>query len=225
MAKAIFNLSAELRSLVGKGASRRLRRTSETVPAILYGANKPPMKLTLKNNEINKATECEAFFSHIVTLTVNGSEEKAIVKDLQRHPSRGVILHVDFLRISATEKLTMHIPLHMEGGEKAVGVKEGGQVTQFVNEIEIRCLPANLPEYIAINIANLALNQTIHLSDVTLPEGVELARPITEEHNPSIVSIQIPQEMAEVSNEAPVAPDSVPAINAAVDKDAAGKAE
>jgi large subunit ribosomal protein L25 len=185
-----FELNAEPRTDMGKGASRRLRRAGQ-VPAILYGGAQEPQALTLQHNQLLRSLEHEAFYSHILNVKVGESETRAVLRDLQRHPSKTQILHVDLLRVSATEKLRMNVPLHFVGEDVAPGVKlGGGRVMHELVEVEVECLPQNLPEYIAVDVAGLQLNDSLHLSDLKVPDGVtlvELAR--GADHDLSVVSI------------------------------------
>jgi len=186
-----FVLEAEPRTDLGKGASRRLRRTG-MVPAVIYGAGKDPVSLSVKHNELQHSLENEAFYSHILTIKLGGKEEQAILKDLQRHPSKPVIMHMDLQRVSANEKLRIHAPLHFLNEETAPGVKAGGMVSHSQTEIEITCLPKDLPEYIEVDLGALELDASIHLSEITLPAGVEAVE-LThgEGHDPAIVSIHM----------------------------------
>ncbi len=169
-----FEIEAEVRGDMGKGASRRLRRDGK-VPAIIYGAGKDPVALTLDHNDLLKHIQHEAFFSHVLTVNVGGKAEQAVLKDMQRHPARPIVMHVDFLRVSATDKIRMHVPLHFMGEEMAPGVKIGGGViTHNITDVEVACLPKNLPEFIEVDISGMELNQSLHLSDLKLPAGVEL---------------------------------------------------
>lgn len=174
MTAAIFNLSASKREDMGKGASRRLRRLNNQVPAIIYGGSKAPQPITLNHNELLKAISHEAFYSHILTLDVDGQSEQVVLKDLQRvHAKRG-IMHMDFQRVSGKDKISMRVPLHFINEENCPGAKAGGIITHLIIDLEIRCPANKLPEFIEIDMANLELDQSIHLSDITLPEGVEI---------------------------------------------------
>ncbi|OED36396.1 50S ribosomal protein L25/general stress protein Ctc [Chromatiales bacterium (ex Bugula neritina AB1)] len=167
-----FKLSAEVRSDYGKGASRRLRR-AEKFPGIIYGGGVNPTPISLNHNEVINNLQHEAFFSHILTLNVSGTEEQAIIKDIQRHPFKQQILHIDFLRIVAGEAITVKVPLHYINEDTCVGVKvEGGSINRVETEISVSCMPKDLPEYIEVDLAELALGASLHLSDVKLPEGV-----------------------------------------------------
>jgi large subunit ribosomal protein L25 len=199
-----FELNAESRTDTGKGASRRLRRAGK-VPAIIYGGGMDPQSLALSHNEVLRNLEHEAFYSHILSVKIDGAETRAILRDLQRHPSRSVILHMDLQRIRESEKLKTQVPLHFTGEEVSVGVKAGGLVAHDQTEVEVECLPKDLPEYIEVDISALNVGESIHLTDLKVPEGVtllELAR--GEEHDLSIVSIHAKRVVEEVE-EAPAA--------------------
>jgi large subunit ribosomal protein L25 len=206
----LFELTAQSRADVGKGASRRLRKGAGLIPAIMYGAGKAPAKLSFKENEVRKATQNEAFFSHILTIHAPEGKQQVIIKDLQRHPYKDTILHMDFLRISATEKLTMKVPLHFIGEAVAPGVKSsGGILARLMNDLEIKCLPANLPAFIEVDVSALELNQALHLSDIKLPSGVELAHAIVDEqHNMTVVSVSAVKEVEEIE----IGPAAVPTL-------------
>ncbi len=191
MSEAIFHLEAEVRTDLGKGASRRLRR-EDKVPAIVYGADKEPVSVTLAHNKLVQAQEFEAFYSHVLTLDIAGEKVDAIVKDMQRHPYKPKILHVDFLRVDASKAIHTTVPVHFINEETAPAIKtEGGHAEHHINEIDVACLPGNLPEFIEVDLTNVALGQTLHLSDVTFPEGVssvELAK--GESHDLAVVTIK-----------------------------------
>ena len=168
-----FELAAEFRETEGKGASRRLRRTGK-VPGILYGARQDASPIALDHDDLAHHLEHEAFYSHILTLNIGGEKQKVVLKDLQRHPFKPRIQHIDLLRVSATEKLTMRIPIHFINEDKCIGIKQGGGVASHtMTELEVRCLPADLPEYFEVDLAEVNLGQTIHLGDLKLPDRVE----------------------------------------------------
>ena len=191
----VFTLTAETRAAQGKGASRRLRRLEGKVPAILYGADKEPTPITLLANEVAKATENEAFYSHVLTLVLDGKEEKAVIKDMQRHPSKGFVMHADFQRVDATHKLTMHVPLHFINEDKCHGAKlQGGSINHQMAEVEVQCLAKDLPEFLEINMIDMKVGDTLHLSDIKLPAGVEI--PFLQQgpdHDLPIVSVNAPK--------------------------------
>ena len=197
-----FDLKASIRQDKGKGASRRLRRGNK-VPAVLYGGGKEAVALALEHDPIMHSLENEAFYSHILNLDVDGLVEKVVLKDLQRHPYKPTINHVDFQRISETEKLRMHVPLHFLGADIAPGVKQGGGVASYlVNDVEIACLPKDLPEYIEVDMAGMQLNEILHLSDLKVPAGVELiALSHGPEHDLPVVSVHLARGVAETTEE------------------------
>jgi large subunit ribosomal protein L25 len=185
-----FELSAELRTDLGKGASRRLRRSGK-VPAVIYGADKAPTSITLDHNEMFHHLEHEAFYSHILTVNLPGSSEKVVLKDLQRHPAKPIIMHADLLRISDSATLRMHVPLHFKGEDLAPGVKiGGGKFNHTMVEVEVQCLPKDLPEFIEVDVSAMELDQTIHLSDLVLPAGVTLVTlALGSDHDLPVVAI------------------------------------
>ena len=184
-----FELTAEPRTDMGKGASRRLRRDGK-VPAIIYGGNKDPEAVTLSHNELLRNLAHEAFYSHILTVKSAGTETSAILRDLQRHPSKPVILHADLQRVSATESLRTHVPLHFRGEDVAPGVKAGGLVSHELTDVQVECLPKNLPEFIEVDISGLDIGDSIHLSGLAMPAGVELVELARgEDHDLAVVSI------------------------------------
>lgn len=170
-----YEIIAEPREDMGKGASRRLRREGK-VPGVVYGANKDAASIMVTQNEIFHHLENEAFYSHILTLKLGKAKEKVVLKDLQRHPYKPVVLHLDLQRIDEKEKLTMRVPLHFINEKQCIGVKEGGGVVSHImTDLEIVCLPKDLPEYIEVDVAEVNVGEGIHLSDLKLPEGTEIA--------------------------------------------------
>ena len=194
-----FELSCSVREDMGKGASRRLRRLNESIPAILYGGDKGPTSLTVAHKDIIKATENEAFFSQIITLKIGNEKEKAVVKALQRHPAKPFILHADFLRVSDKKAITVKVPIHFLNEDKCSGVKiGGGNILKTLNEIEVSCLPKDLPEYIEVDMLEVELGEPVHLSDITLPEGVlSVALSVGEKNDLSVAIVQAPRGIAE----------------------------
>jgi len=170
----LFEVHAEARTDQGKGASRRLRHSGK-VPAVVYGAEKEPVSISVNHNQFIRHLAEEAFYAHILTLVIDGKKNQVVLKDLQRHPANdNKIIHADFLRIDAKHAMTMTIPLHFINEETAVGVKAGGLISHLMTEVEISCLPKDLPEYIEIDVAKLAMDEAIHLSELKLPKGVTL---------------------------------------------------
>ena len=198
-----FELTAVSRTDLGKGATRRLRKENK-VPAVVYGAGSEPVSITLGHNELLHSTENEAFFSHILSLEIDGKKENVVIKDLQRHPSRAILMHADFLRINLNEKLKVHVPIHFIGEDVAPGVKLGGVVTHDLVDVEVECLPKNLPEFIEVDISELELGESIHLSNLTAPKGTELVALIHGDLQ--VVSIQANRAaLLEDEEEAPAA--------------------
>jgi len=197
-------LSAEPREDVGKGASRRLRRDAGRVPGILYGGGEDPVKISLFGNDLAKAEKHEVFFSQILDLQLDGKTIQTIVKDLQRHPSREEIIHVDLQRVRADQELTVHLPLHIAGEEQCKGVKlSGGQILHHMIEVEISCLPAALPEYLEVDVTNLDIGDSIHLSEIPLPEGVVIpALELGEDHDQPVVAVVEQRVQEEPEDEA-----------------------
>ena len=168
-----FTLNATARNDLGKGASRRLRRLAGEVPAIVYGGKAEPLVISTSHNELLKHLEHEAFYSHIISLNVDGTAQDVILKDLQRHPSKPLVLHADFLRIDKSTKLHTHVPLHFINEATSKGVKiQGGKVVHNLTQLDVSCFPHNLPEFIEVDLANAEVGTIIHISDLKLPSGV-----------------------------------------------------
>jgi len=215
--KEEFNLIAEMREDQGKGASRRLRRQGK-VPAIIYGGGRPPRALLFDHNKVLHQLDHEAFYSSILTIKVDDKSQAAILKDVQRHPAKRQIMHMDLQRVVEDEKIRMHIPIHIAGEEKAPGVKlGGGSVMRIMTEVEVSCLPRDLPEYFEVDISHMELDDMMHLSDIKVPEGVEITQlQHGEEHDHAIVSVQL-LKTESVEDEAPEeAP--VPAVEQETDE-------
>jgi len=196
-----LSINASIRTDQGKGASRRLRHADQ-VPAIVYGADKDPMMLTLAANEINHAVEDEAFFTHILSLNCDGTAEKVIVKDLQRHPAKDHVMHVDFQRVDENHVLHVHTPLHFINEEKSPGVKAGGIISHLKTDVEIACLPKDLPEFIEVDLGSIEMGASLHLSEIVLPEGVtipELA--LGEDHDLPVVNVIKPRGEKDAADE------------------------
>lgn len=200
-----FELQVESRTVLGKGASRRLRRMDNKVPAIIYGDEKEPALIEIEQRFAAKALENEAFYSHVLTLNEGNKKHKVVLKDVQRHPYKPIIMHMDFMRISDKKVITMHVPLHFLGETVAPGVKQGGIVTHHMVELEVRCLPKDLPEFLEVDLTDAQMDQIIHLKDIKVPKGVELMSLI---HHPDqdlpVASIHRPR-VVEEPTEAPVA--------------------
>ncbi len=187
----LFTLDAEVRTDLGKGASRRLRHNNK-VPAILYGAGEEPVSLTLAQNKVFRAQEEEAFYSHILTINVDGKPVKAVIKDMQRHPFKPMIMHLDFLRVDDNKAIHKTVPIHFIN-ERFV-VKKGAIIAHHINNIEISCLPGDLPEFIEVDLTEMEVGQTLHLSDIKLPKGVtsiELGK--GADHDQAVVTANAPK--------------------------------
>lgn len=188
MSNEEFSFSAETRVDMGKGASRRLRHAGK-VPAIVYGENKDAVSITLDHNDVWTKLQKEAYHSHILSLNIDGKSDNVIMRDIQYHPFKRQVLHIDFLRIAMDHALHTSVPLHFINEETAVGVKQqGGAVSHLLTEVEIECMPADLPEYIEVDLANLEIDQSIHLSELDLPKGVTI-RHLDDTHDQAVVNI------------------------------------
>lgn len=187
-------LAAVSRTVTGKGSSRRLRRLENLVPGIVYGGKAEPTQIAIAQNVFTKALEDESFYSSIVSLEIDGKAQNVILKDLQRHPAKPIILHADFMRVDAKTEIVVNVPLHFVNEEQCVGVKmQSGKIQHEASEVEVRCLPKDLPEYIEVDMTEIEAGTTLHLSDVTLPKGVvstQLA--LGEGHDLPIASVKKP---------------------------------
>jgi large subunit ribosomal protein L25 len=224
--KTSFELVAEFRGSQGKHASRRLRHEGK-VPAILYGGHSEARALTLSHQKLLIMLDNERFYSTILNLRVGDQTQAAILKDVQRHPFKNAIVHIDFQRVEDNQKIRISIPLHFVGAAVSPGVKsQGGIVSHMRNEVEISCLPKDLPEFIEVDLSNLALNESIHLSQLKIPAGVDLLSVAKEDA--AVVAIHSPRaEEPEPTAAAPgaVAAEGGAAAPAAAGADAAKKAE
>ena len=211
-----FTLQAKGREETGKGASRRLRRLAGELPAIVYGGKKDPVQIKLVLKDVTKSLENEAFYSHIIGLEIDGKSEDVILKDLQRHPAKGWIMHMDFLRVNKDTKLQTKVPLHFINEEACVGVKVGGGIiSRTMTELDIMCLPKDLPEYLEVDMTDVEIGTTLHISDITLPKGVEsVALSHGTDHDLPIAAVNKPKAKVEETDEP-----------AAAATDAAGESE
>ena len=198
---------AAKRELQGTGASRRLRHSGK-VPGIVYGGTDAPMQIELDHNALYHALRKEAFHASVLSLTVDGNKQSVLLRDTQWHPYRQQVLHVDFQRVDKTHKIHVKVPLHFLNEETAPGVKTGGgKVSHVVTELDVNCLPGNLPEYIEVDIGALELGHSIHANDLKLPDDVEFVAHIQHE-NPAVVTITLPKGMKsdEIAPETPAEP-------------------
>ncbi len=208
-----INVDAVSRTAFGKGASRRLRRENQ-VPAILYGGEGEPEPIMMKHNEVTKHLSNEAFYSQILMLSVDGKERiRTILRDVQRHPYKQQILHMDIQRVVAGAELTVSVPLHFINEDVCVGVKAGGIVNHTENELTILSRPRDLPEYIEVDMAALDIGDSVHISDLQLPEGVRSADLLQgEDHDRALAAVHAPRKVVEedeLSDEAPAEPGVV----------------
>lgn len=190
-----FELTASRRTEMGKGAMRRLRREG-LVPGVIYGAGKEPTLMQIQSNYLRKQLENEAFFSHILSVNVDGEKTQAVVKDLQRSPKGQEVTHIDLLRVSASTELTMNVPLHFINEETSAGKKAGGVVSHLLMDVEIACMPKDLPEFIEVDLAEVEIGESVHLSGLKMPEGVRLTVDVTDpDVDHTVVSIQKAAEL------------------------------
>lgn len=193
----IFELNASARTQTGKAAARRMRRLENNVPGIVYGAGEDPQPIFLSHNELIHALDNEAVYSHILTLKLDGKTEKVVIKAIDRHAFKPAVLHIDFMRVSTKDKLTMNVPLHYINEESAPGIKEGGVPSKLLTEVAIRCLPADLPEFIELDVSGLDIGDALHMRDIKLPKGVEHTVELDEDHDQAIYSIHAAKVEAE----------------------------
>ena len=183
-----IELNAELRTDTGKGASRRLRRQGK-VPAIIYGAGRPPRALVFDHNRVIQQLENESFYSSVLSVKVGDKEQAVILKDLQRHPAKPFIQHFDLLRVAGGDRIKMHVPLHFTGEKDAPGVKAGGQVSHHLMDVEVVCQAQDLPEFIEVDLSAMGPGDSVMLSELALPEGVTIpALAIDPEENDAAVA-------------------------------------
>ena len=203
-------LNAELRTDMGKGASRRLRRANK-LPAIVYGAGKDPENLTLEQKDVQHQLQFESFYTQVLELNVNGKKQDVLVRDMQHHPYKLDILHIDFQRVEAKKEVHVNVPLHFMNEDVAPGVKqEGGAVSHVISEVEVVCLPKDIPEYIEVDFSELHMGDILHLSDLKMPAGVEVfALKQGEEHDTAVATIHarkggVEEELGEAEAGGPV---------------------
>ena len=192
-----FTLNLTNRTDTGKGASRRLRHTNQ-IPAVIYGGEQEPQSLQMNHDDILKALADEAIYTSILDVNIDGKVTKAVFKDIQRHAYKPKVLHLDFFRVNENEKIHMHVPIHCLGGENSPGVKAGGQMNHNMSDIEVICLAKDLPEYLEIDVSNMDIGDTLHISDLTMPAGVvsaELSH--GADHDQPIVAIHKSRAMTD----------------------------
>ncbi len=212
-----YSLDAVLRTDEGKGASRRLRRTGK-IPAVVYGGEGEAVSISLAENQLVRHLQDEQFYSSIIDLKLETGDEKVLLRDLQRHPARPVVLHADLLRVNRREKVKITVQLHFINEDTAVGVKMGGgRISKTLQDIEISCLIGDIPEYIEVDLADLDVGEALHLSDLKLPEGVESVQlALGDDHDLSVVTILKKVESSDAAEEpAQAASEEAPADDAA----------
>ncbi|PID62867.1 MAG: 50S ribosomal protein L25/general stress protein Ctc [Gammaproteobacteria bacterium] len=190
-----FSLTAASREDIGKGASRRLRHEGK-VPAVIYGGEEAPQAITIAHSAILKCLNDESFYSQIIDIEVDGKVQETILRDLQRHPYKPTILHADFQRVVRGQEMTVNIPLHYTNVDASKGVKAGGILSQSIIDVEVICRPSLIPESLEIDVINLDVNESLHLTDINMPEGVRLVAlegGVSDETNAVIVSIHPPK--------------------------------
>lgn len=209
------------RSGKGTGPSRRMRRTGK-VPGVVYGAGKEPQPIELDHNALARHLKMEAFHASILEMNLNGTRERVLLRDVQMHPWKPEVLHVDFQRVAPDRKIHMKVPLHFIHADICPGAKEGGVVSHVMTDLDIQCLPDDLPEFIEVDLSQLQLGDSIHATELTLPKGVELV-PRLRIDNPAVVTVTVPrdaiaEEAAEAAAAAGETPAAAPASEAAAEK-------
>lgn len=207
-------LEAQARTDMGKGASRRLRRLENRVPAVIYGGDKAPMSIDFLHHKVIKALETESIYSSVFDISIDGKTEHVILKALQRHPHKPLIMHMDLQRISAKDTITKLVPIHFTNEKQSKGVKAGGIINHTMTQVEIRCLAKNLPEFIEVDMTNLNVGDVFHLSHLKLPKTLHLTADISDaEHDAPIVSIHKPKGGSADESESDVTPSDVPTVH------------
>lgn len=213
---ATFDINATKRELQGTSASRRLRRAGR-VPGIVYGGNAAPQQVEFDHNDLYQALRKEAFYSSVLNLNLGSSKETVLLRDVQRHPYKQLILHVDFQRIDPTHAIHQKVPLHFINADIAPGVKtQGGLVSHVITEIDVKCLPADLPAFIEVDLKDLAAGHSIHVSQLALPKGVEVVH--HGDGDPVVAAIVVKAGKEEEAEAPAVAAPAAPAAAPAADK-------
>ena len=228
--KAAFELAGEPRAQLGRTDSRRLRKAGK-VPAIMYGGGEAPEALVLDHNTLRNQMSKEAFYTSILTLKIGSKAQQVVVKGVERHPARPQIMHMDFQRVREDVEITLSVPIHFTGEAEAKGVKDqGGVVDHLMTDVEIRCLPRHLPEFLTLDVSHLELNQLLHLSDIKVPEGVTLVtlvalagghdHPVVAVNPPRAEEIDVPVETETPAGEVPALAQAEPAAEGEAGADA-----
>ena len=195
MSEQIF-LNAELRQRLGTNKNREIRREGSMVPAVIYGNKQDTKNIKIPLNQLAKASTDENFYTQVLLIKLDGNDEKVVLKELQREPQKGKFLHADFQRVSSKTKLKVVLPIKVIGEDVSLGIKEGGVLTRNLVEIEVACLAGNIPEFLEVDISNLELDQSVRLTQIALPDGVEIPG-LDEQHDQQVLNIQIPKIIAE----------------------------
>ena len=201
---AALELNAEIRTLVGRSASRKMRRVEGKIPAVVYGAAEEGQNLMLNVNELSKLMQSEAFYSQILNISISGKSQQVVVRDLHRSPDSGKVLHVDFLRVRADQEINVSIPLRFVNEENCIGVKVGGGlITHNLIEVEISCLPADLPEAIEVDVGDLDVGDSIHLSGLNVPNNVSIVALVSgdADRDSSVVTVSAKRGGADLDDE------------------------
>jgi large subunit ribosomal protein L25 len=201
----VFEFVAENRDLSGKSAARAVRRNGN-IPAVVYGGEAAPQSIFLDHNEVINHLEHEAVYSHVLELKIDGKTEKAILKDIQRHPAKAQILHMDFMRVDEAQALKVNVPLHFINEDTCLGVKAGGVVTHSMVDVEISCLPSLLPEYIEVDLAEINIGDSVHLTDIKVPEGIDILV-LAQEGDHDLVVAQVMKTKVVVEEDEEVSDD------------------
>ena len=191
-----FQIDAIAREAQGKGASRRLRRQG-LVPGIIYGGDQTPQMFATLHNKLEQHLEHEAFYSHVLTVKIGDTTQKVILKDLQRHPAKPFVTHLELLRVKETDRIKLHVPLHFINEMTAPGIKAGGKASHALTDIEISCAVKDLPEYIEVDVGQMNAGDSLHLNDLALPAGVDIPALAQEGHNDTVVTVHMPKATAE----------------------------
>ena len=209
-------LNATLRGDKGKGASRRLRHAN-TLPAIVYGGGKDPVSITLLQKDVQHKLPDESFYSQVLSLNIEGKAEDVLLRDIQHHPYKMDVMHMDFIRVDANKPVHVFSQLHFSGEDVSPGVKtEDGVANHVITEVEVVCLPKDIPEFIAVDLSEMNVGDVVHLSDLKLPAGVEiLALKLGEEHDTAVVGMHVRKVIEEVEEGAPETPDAPESENGA----------
>jgi large subunit ribosomal protein L25 len=219
-----FEINAETRAGKGRADSRKLRRLGR-VPAVVYGGGQEPSAITLDRNSLTLQLHLESFYTSILNLNFGDKSQPVVVKEVQRHPAKSTPMHLDFQRVVADEEITLNVPIHFIGEEVAIGVKQqGGVIEHIVTDVEISCLPANLPEYLEIDVTSLELNDILHLSNITYPEGVESTQ-LAHGHDSPVVAIHPPRREEAEEEVLEAGAEAAPAAEGAAEAGESGARE